>query len=506
MARSTEKVIHVAVRTEDDAALTLTIMPNGAEQLNFTAKLPSDNAAMLFGERSKGQKTKTHLLADFDPRSRLLRTFPISAKPDTPYLLDQKYSFPMLAIEDQSPISEQIDRENGVIFPKLPTGFIRDPFEGFGLVYPLRFIMEAFDDLRGIEGVILCKDQTLSRVENIIRFPLAHFDKVRRAINRAHNAALVFAMEDKIAYLRGELLAPFVSDGKVEGTFRKDVSVLRTRLDDALNKPGARQSRTANAEAAVRTVLRSVKDLVVETSSELYALNREIELVSLEELVKNFSGRIDKDLAESRWQKFLADNPFILRLAFGFPLTIFGQQVSVGGGKFDSSGGKLADYVVKTGLLGNLAIIEIKKPGANLLEAQPYRGDVFQPSKDLTGSVAQVLDQRFRLQQEINQKKINEGVYDIFAYSVQCVVIAGRVPTDEQKRKSFELYRSNLRDVIIITFDELLEKLKATRDFLASGDRNTSIEPALLGDPETDLNDAVRGEDDLEFEDIEEGE
>lgn len=367
--------------------------------------------------------------------------------------------------------------------------------------------MEAFDDLPGIEGVTLCQDETLSRVQNVIRLPLGRFDLVRRAINRAHGAALNFANEDKIAYLRGELLAPLVPGGEVEGTFRKDVSVLRTRIDDALNRRGSRQSsRTANAEAAVRTVLRSVKNLAAETPSELYALNREIELISLEELVKHFSERIDKNLAESRWQTFLADNPFILRLAFGFPVTIFGQQVSVGGGKFDSSGGKLADYVVKTGLLGNLAIIEIKKPGTNLLETQPYRGDIFQPSKELTGSVAQVLDQRFRLQQEINQKKINEGVYDIFAYSVQCVVIAGRVPDTEQKRKSFELYRSNLRDVVIITFDELLEKLKSIYEFLSSGENKANIQPTLLDDTETDLDDAVREVENLEFEDFEEGE
>jgi Domain of unknown function (DUF4263) len=157
-------------------------------------------------------------------------------------------------------------------------------------------------------------------------------------------------------------------------------------------------------------------------------------------------------------------------MAFGLPIAIFGEQVSVGGTGFRNSGGKLADYIIKTGLQGNLGIIEIKKPDTKLLETKPYRGKVHAPSKELAGAVNQVLDQRYRLQQEITQKKENDDVRDVYAYSVGCVVIAGHTMDMVEHKKSFELFRASQRDVTIITFDELLTKLRALHEFLSQGD------------------------------------
>ncbi|TIR90023.1 Shedu anti-phage system protein SduA domain-containing protein, partial [Mesorhizobium sp.] len=57
--------------------------------------------------------------------------------------------------------------------------------------------------------------------------------------------------------------------------------------------------------------------------------------------------------------------------------------------------------------------------------------------------------------------------YDVFTYAVPCIVIVGRSPITVEEKKSLELYRNNLRDVIVITFDELLAKLKALHEFLA---------------------------------------
>src|SRR3954462_11778197 len=68
------------------------------------------------------------------------------------------------------------------------------------------------------------------------------------------------------------------------------------------------------------------------------------------------------------------DNPFVLRLAFGYPVIQMGEQVSVGGGKFTGTGGKVSDYAVKAAATGNLALIEIKTGETPLLEKTEYRG------------------------------------------------------------------------------------------------------------------------------------
>ncbi|HCH6231655.1 Shedu anti-phage system protein SduA domain-containing protein [Vibrio parahaemolyticus] len=99
-----------------------------------------------------------------------------------------------------------------------------------------------------------------------------------------------------------------------------------------------------------------------------------------------------------------------------------------------------------------------------------YRGAVYSASKDLAGSVCQVLDQRYHLQQNIANIKVNSRMYDIESYAISCVLIIGTLPEDEDMKKSFEIYRRNSKDVQIVTFDELLLKLNQLRDFLSTGE------------------------------------
>lgn len=44
------------------------------------------------------------------------------------------------------------------------------------------------------------------------------------------------------------------------------------------------------------------------------------------------------------------------------------------------------------------------------------------------------------------------------------------MPSDEQIRKSFEQFRGNFKNVEIVTFDELLRKLKEFLEFLTSAE------------------------------------
>jgi len=44
------------------------------------------------------------------------------------------------------------------------------------------------------------------------------------------------------------------------------------------------------------------------------------------------------------------------------------------------------------------------------------------------------------------------------------------MPNDEDEQKSFEIYRRNSKNVQIITFDELLLKLKQLHGFLNDSD------------------------------------
>jgi hypothetical protein len=188
-------------------------------------------------------------------------------------------------------------------------------------------------------------------------------------------------------------------------------------------------------------------------------LHRQIELVNIEQLIMRVGDLIGKPTSEARWQRLFLDNPFILSLAFGFPVVLFQQQVSVGGGKFSGKGKKIADFIVTNELTNNLALIEIKIPATKLL-GNSYRPSVYPPSRELGAAIAQILDQRYRIQVELSQLKENSRSYDIERFSVQCVVVAGTMPVDVEERKCFEMFRGTLHGVSVVTFDELLGKLK----------------------------------------------
>ena len=135
-------------------------------------------------------------------------------------------------------------------------------------------------------------------------------------------------------------------------------------------------------------------------------------------------------------------------------------QAYAGGKRLNGSGGKIADFLCASASTGNLALIEIKKPGTGLLGKTPYRGDdVYAPSTDLGGAIAQVLDQRFKLQSELPVMKNNMNRNDIHGYAVRCIVVAGMMPPEHSQKKSFELVRNALSDVVVVTFDELLTRL-----------------------------------------------
>jgi antiviral defense system Shedu protein SduA len=489
----------VGIRKEDDATLQLSTAADGGQKLELLLgdKAIETAVAVVLG-KTEAEIRALHLLAEYDPATRVLTTYPTVTKRGSNSFLDPKYGFEWIAFENADPIQPAVDESCAVFSEIFPTGFHPDPFDGLGVFWPVRFIFETLEQVSGVRGIIMCDDAVLSSQDGVIRFPKKIFDRVRRAIRRGHDAALEFANEDKVAYLRSELLPPLLPAEQITGDYRRSVSELRDTVSDAINSPGKPRLKHATEAAAARTVRRAAREIAKESPVELYQLVRTIELVTFEDLIAKFEAKLSEKLSEEHWQQFLLSNPFILRSAFALPITVFGDQVSVGGTGF-KGGGKIADFVVKSGLMGNVSIVEIKKPTTQLVRRTPYRGKVHAPTEDLAGGVNQVLDQRFRLQQEINQKKVNDEIYDVYAYAVSCLLIIGRTPATTDQRKSFDLFRNTLAGVTVVTFDELLAKLKALHDFLRA--ETNSADPPVARVDDAGLEDEDI-EDDLEEVDL----
>jgi hypothetical protein len=172
---------------------------------------------------------------------------------------------------------------------------------------------------------------------------------------------------------------------------------------------------------------------------------------------------------EEFWQKSLTENSFVLEQVFSWPITIVKGKVYVGGSNLLKKGGKLADFLVKRKLTDNAALIEIKTPKTNLL-GNKYREGVYNPSKELSGSVMQVLNYKHHLQKNI--RALTEDLPGrLEAIEPQCVVIIGNakeVVGDSDKKRSFELFRSMYSTATVITFDELFEKTERLIHLLES--------------------------------------
>lgn len=178
---------------------------------------------------------------------------------------------------------------------------------------------------------------------------------------------------------------------------------------------------------------------------------------------------------EDLWQKYFDKNKWV----FGYGLNyvfVTGfedrklEQIVQGSDLINK--GKRADALMMTkGVISSLCFIEIKTHETALLESTSYRPGCWSPSRELVGAVAQVhgtvASASRNLYDQIRPVNAdgNPTGEEVFNYKPKAFVVIGNLQefvtehgVNKEKLRSFELYRSSLKDVEIITFDELYER------------------------------------------------
>ena len=185
---------------------------------------------------------------------------------------------------------------------------------------------------------------------------------------------------------------------------------------------------------------------------------------------------------EAVWQKFFETNPWIFGYGLGYIfLSNLNEQKleQVVQGYSLNQHGKRIDAVMKTkGIISNLCFVEIKTNVTKLLEDRPYRPGCYAPSKDLSGAVAQVqgsvADATKSLANKISifDALGNQTGETIYNYQAKSFIVIGSLDEflgefgiNEDKLRSFELFRKNIISPEIITFDELYERAKFIVEF-----------------------------------------
>lgn len=200
----------------------------------------------------------------------------------------------------------------------------------------------------------------------------------------------------------------------------------------------------------------------------LISTKEKIEEKYIEDILREFDRLLNLErIREEKWQDFFKLNSWIFSQLFAHPTVFIQDKAYVGGYSISAKGGKYVDFLYANKLTKNAALIEIKKHTTKPLRKKPYRGtDVHTISNDLSGAINQILDQKDNLVRKFESIRAD---VDVESFNPKCIIIIGRIKDlDPKQHKSFELFRSGMKDVEILTFDELYERIKSILEIFKS--------------------------------------
>ncbi|HBO5115154.1 Shedu immune nuclease family protein [Pseudomonas aeruginosa] len=336
---------------------------------------------------------------------------------------------------------------------------------GLGLIKELDEVWTGLSSIPKLDTLVLTRGGVLQVDGNVVRIPRDDIDKIRRAFDRTTRKVRKIVKQAKATHIRNALLAPLdpvrfppIVQVNPEG------QLVEVRLDHGRQ---SRQAARAGRSATVKAVRTNVETLAAEAPEELIELHAEIERATLAQMIERFEAMLQKDLPEPVWQKFFERNAFILTMIFARPVRLLHTQFHAQGGGLDGAGAQVGDFLLAEQGFA-MAIVEIKTPGSPLLRDKAYRNrEVFAPHDDLSGAVSQVLYQQSKFHENWLNHRIRPELRDSRPDAIKCVVITGMLPQDEMQRRSLEVFRNACKNVEVITFDELLGKLKLLLEHLA---------------------------------------
>jgi len=222
-------------------------------------------------------------------------------------------------------------------------------------------------------------------------------------------------------------------------------------------------------EALIEDGIISSKD-IVNTSFRKRGLQIFNDLKSKLHYWKTYAddNEITKHSEEKVWQYFFEKNHWI----FGYGLdyrfqNILQRESHLSDSNIDGKNTVIGDY-----LLGDkffTTFVELKKPSTPLFSKEKNRSNSWRLSNDLIDSVSQILEHKSSGMIKLEKKQfVNGEPLEQKAYDSKVVLIIGdwkeienaSSEIKEIKKKTFELFRRDSRNIEILTFDELYEMAK----------------------------------------------
>ncbi len=195
---------------------------------------------------------------------------------------------------------------------------------------------------------------------------------------------------------------------------------------------------------------------------------------------KNYFSNVKKKYnysSEKVWQTYFEKNQWIFGYGLGYVFlsSLDNKKLEqVVKGFTATDYGKRIDGLMKTkGVISNLCFVEIKTDSTKLLETSSYRSGCYAASRELVGAIAQVQGTVASAVKSLSEKLIitdsngDPTGEEIYNYQPKSFLIIGNLNEfktkngiNKDKLQSFELFRGNIQNVEILTFDELFERAK----------------------------------------------
>jgi hypothetical protein len=346
----------------------------------------------------------------------------------------------------------------------LPRGFYKKWTKGYGFTRVLNNLIYALLLNSSIQEIVIQKNVVNKLEENKLYLNPLILDKHYPTLD-----SLLKQQREEMGVLTNKILTDILPDNYKKSGKKYIPDSLFNYIKRNVGKDAVLSDEDIKSIAELMSFV--PQESVIANGTNILKTKNKLEEYFIEEVIIQFDKllmqkNVSKTL-EKRWQEFFKKYNWIFSQLFSFPVLIFEDEAYVGGKSIQNRGGKFADFIYKNKLTNNIVFIEIKTHKTKILDSRSYRGeDVFPMSNDLSGALNQVLDQRENMQHEFYAlKQKTKGTFE--SYNPRCLIIIGSIisMTDDQK-KSFELIRSNSKDVDIITFDEALEKIKGLQTIM----------------------------------------
>lgn len=171
---------------------------------------------------------------------------------------------------------------------------------------------------------------------------------------------------------------------------------------------------------------------------------------------------------EMSWQRFFEGNEWIFGYGLKYKyLSILQREAHISHTDLNGANDVITDFLISDSRFTK--IVELKTPQENLFVNRQNRADSWRLSSALTDAVSQILAQKanWEIESQRNNYTSTGALITEETHNAECILIIGTLGSIDGndrdkaiKRKTFELYRRNLKNIDIICYDELLERAK----------------------------------------------